>query len=69
MIDGNELEDQMFKNLAALGQGNLEHASSIARLNKLLRGDYRGIIVTMIETQITYTLEHSDTVALPPQQP
>ncbi len=48
MIDRNELEDQMLKNLAALGLGNLEHASSIARLNQLLRGDYRGIIVTMI---------------------
>ena len=48
MIDRNELEDQMLKNLAALGLGNLEHASSIARLNRLLREDYRGIIVTMI---------------------
>ena len=48
MIDRNELEYQMLKNLAALGLGNLEHASSIARLNQLLRDDYRGIIVTMI---------------------
>lgn len=48
MIDRNELEDQMLKNLASLGLGNLEHADSIARLNKLLRDDYRGIIVTMI---------------------
>ncbi len=48
MIDRNELEDQMLRNLAALGLGNLEHASSIARLNQLLRDDYRGIIVTMI---------------------
>ena len=48
MIDRNELEDQMLKNLAALGLGNLEHAGSIARLNKLLKDDYRGIIVTMI---------------------
>lgn len=48
MIDRNELEDQMLKNLAALGLGNLEHASSIARLNQLLRDDYRGIIVSMI---------------------
>jgi len=48
MIDRNELEDQMLKNLAALGLGNLEHAASIARLNRLLRNDYRGIIVTMI---------------------
>ena len=48
MIDRNELEDQMLKNLGALGLSNLEHASSIARLNQLLRDDYRGIIVTMI---------------------
>jgi type I restriction enzyme R subunit len=48
MIDRNELEDQMLKNLASLGLGNLEHATSIATLNKLLRNDYRGIIVTMI---------------------
>ena len=48
MIDRNELDDQMLKNLAALGLGNLEHASSIARLNQLLKDDYRGIIVTMI---------------------
>ena len=48
MIDRNELEDQMLKNLAALGLGNLEHARSIARLNQLLRDDYRGIIVTMM---------------------
>ena len=48
MIDRNELEDQMLKNLAALGLGNLEHASSIRRLNELLKNDYRGIIVTMI---------------------
>jgi type I restriction enzyme R subunit len=48
MIDRNELEDQMLKNLASLGLSNLEHASSIARLNRLLKDDYRGIIVTMI---------------------
>jgi type I restriction enzyme R subunit len=48
MIDRNELEDQMLKNLASLGLANLEHASSIARLNQLLRDDYRGIVVTMI---------------------
>ncbi len=48
MIDRNELEDQMLKNLAALGLGNLEHANSIRQLNKLLKDDYRGIIVTMV---------------------
>ena len=48
MIDRNELEDQMLKNLAALGLGTLEHATSITRLNRLLKDDYRGIIVTTI---------------------
>lgn len=48
MIDRNELEDQMLRNLASLGMENVEHASSIRRLNELLRNDYRGIIVTMI---------------------
>jgi len=48
MIDRNELEDRMLKNLTALGIGNLEHAGSIRRLNELLKSDYRGIIVTMI---------------------
>ncbi len=48
MIDRNELEDQMLRNLESLGLGKLEHAHSINRLNELLRNDYRGIIVTMI---------------------
>lgn len=51
MIDRNELEDQMLKNLAALGIGNVAHADRISTLNALLdeKGqDYRGIIVTMM---------------------
>lgn len=48
MIDRNELEDQMLKNLEAVGLGNLKHAGSIAKLNRLLKDDYRGIIITMI---------------------
>lgn len=48
LIDRNELEDQMMKNLAALGLGNVEHAHSITALNKLLKDDYRGIIVSMV---------------------
>jgi type I restriction enzyme, R subunit len=51
MIERNELEDQMLKNLAAVGMANVAHANSIAALNKLLdeKGrDYRGIVVTMI---------------------
>ena len=51
MIDRNELEDQMLKNLAAVGLANVAHADRISKLNSLLdeKGqDYRGIVVTMI---------------------
>src|SRR5207244_9695169 len=53
MIDRNELEDQMLKNLASVGLANVAHADRISTLNKLLdeKGqDYRGIVVTMIHT-------------------
>ncbi|MCP1715469.1 type I restriction enzyme R subunit [Methanocalculus alkaliphilus] len=48
MIDRNELEDHILRNLAMLGLQNVEHANKINRLIELLRNDYRGIIVTMI---------------------
>jgi type I restriction enzyme R subunit len=48
LIDRNELEDQLMKNLAALGMENVEHAYNIARLNQLLKQDHRGIIVSTI---------------------
>jgi type I restriction enzyme, R subunit len=51
MIDRNELEDQMLKNLASLSMANVAHANRISTLNKLLdeRGqDFRGIVVSMI---------------------
>ena len=51
MIDRNELEDQMLKNLASVGLGSVAHADRIATLTKLLDEtgqDYRGIVVTMI---------------------
>jgi type I restriction enzyme R subunit len=48
LIDRNELEDQLLKNLAALGMENVEHAHNIARLNQLLKNDVRGIIVSTI---------------------
>ncbi len=48
IIDRNELEDQILRNLVMLGLNNLEHAHWISRLVELLRNDYRGIIVTMI---------------------
>lgn len=48
MIDRNELEDQMLKNLASVGLNNVEHADHISDLQRLLKTDYRGIIVSMI---------------------
>jgi len=48
MIDRNELEDQILKNLTALGLGNVAHADRISTLVRLLKDDYRGIIVTTI---------------------
>jgi type I restriction enzyme R subunit len=48
LIDRNELEDQLMKNLASLGMENMEHAHSIARLNQLLKQDHRGIIISTI---------------------
>ena len=48
MIDRNELEDQMLKNLASVGLNNVAHAYSMAELTRLLKQDYRGMIVTMI---------------------
>lgn len=48
MLDRNELEDQLAKNIKAVGINNVVQATSINKLNELLRSDYRGIIVTMI---------------------
>ena len=48
IIDRNELEDQMLRNLNNLGLNNIRHANRIKTLVELLENDYRGIIVTMI---------------------
>lgn len=48
MIDRNELEDQMLKNLSSVGVNNVVQAETIRDLQKLLKNDYRGIIVSMI---------------------
>ncbi len=48
LIDRNELEDQMVKNLESLGVKNVVQADSIRELQKLLKNDYRGIIVSMM---------------------
>ncbi|HQI40800.1 MAG: restriction endonuclease subunit R [Ignavibacteriales bacterium UTCHB2] len=48
LIDRNELEDQMIRNLISLGIQNVAHANSIAAMRDLLKDDYRGLIVSMI---------------------
>jgi len=48
LVDRNELEQQLFSNLAALGLGTVEVAQSKCHLQALLRSDYRGLIVTTI---------------------
>lgn len=47
LVDRNELETQLFDNLAAYGLG-AERATSRQRLRELLRADTRGLIVSMI---------------------
>jgi type I restriction enzyme, R subunit len=48
LIDRNELEDQMMKNLNSVGVNNVEQAESITDLQRLLKGDFRGIILSMV---------------------
>src|SRR5437867_7111068 len=48
LVDPNELEQQLFGNLAAVGFGNVEVAETKTHLRDLLKSDRRGLIVTMI---------------------
>lgn len=48
LLDRNELEDQMKRNLESLGIGAVTLVTSRVHLNRLLKKDYRGIIVSMI---------------------
>jgi len=48
LIDRNELEDQMHKNLSSVGINNVISADRITELQRLLKSDYRGIIVSMV---------------------
>ncbi len=48
LIDRNELEDQMARNLESLGVKNVVQAEHIRDLQRLLKNDYRGIIVSMM---------------------
>lgn len=48
LVDRNELEAQLFKNISAYGIGHVEVAQSKADLQRILREDYRGLVVSMI---------------------
>ncbi|WP_338835361.1 type I restriction endonuclease subunit R [Neomoorella thermoacetica] len=48
LVDRNELEQQLFNNLAACGLGMVEVARSKRHLQELLASDRRGLIVSMI---------------------
>jgi type I restriction enzyme R subunit len=48
LIDRNELEAQLFQNVAAYGIGTVEVAQSKADLRRIFRADYRGLVVSMI---------------------
>jgi len=48
LVDRNELETQLFGNLASVGFGHIEVARSKRHLQELLANDRRGLIVSMI---------------------
>lgn len=48
IVDRNELEAQLFKNIAGYGITNVEVAESKADLQRVLASDYRGLVVSMI---------------------
>lgn len=48
LIDRNELEDQLMRNLESVGIKHAERAKTIEELNDLLKKDTRGIVVSMI---------------------
>ena len=48
LIDRNELESQLFKNITGYGITSLKVAKSKRNLQEILASDYRGLIVSMI---------------------
>jgi len=48
LVDRNELETQLFNNLESCGFGHVEVAEKKVHLQKLLKSDYRGLLVSMI---------------------
>jgi type I restriction enzyme R subunit len=48
LVDRNELEQQLFKNIIAYGIGTVRVAGSKHELRDILASDYRGLVVSMI---------------------
>ena len=48
VVDRNELESQLFRNITGYGITTLEVAQSKSDLERILAADYRGLIVSMI---------------------
>ena len=48
LVDRNELETQLFRNITAYGIGAVQVAQSKEDLRRILRSDYRGLVVSMI---------------------
>ena len=48
LVDRNELEAQLFRNITAYGIGAVQVAQSKADLRRILASDYRGLVVSMI---------------------
>jgi len=48
LVDRNELETQLFNNLTSYGFDSVEVALTKSHLQKLLKSDFRGLLVTMI---------------------
>ena len=48
VVDRNELESQLFNNIAGYGIATPQRATSIRSLQEILASDYRGLIVSMI---------------------
>jgi hypothetical protein len=48
LVDRNELESQLFKNVVVYGIGTVRVAESRRDLRDILGSDYRGLVVSMI---------------------
>lgn len=48
LVDRNELETQLFRNIRGYGIGNVQVAQNKRELQQILRSDYRGLVVSMI---------------------